>query len=117
MKIGVLVLEGPYQHQASDSAYHFVKAALAKGHEICGVFFYMDGVNVANQGINPPGERSLGEMWQEIAEQGVELVVCTAGARFRGLTQNIKADWIRMMGLGRLSEFIACADRFVTFGD
>ncbi len=29
-----LVNEGPYTHQASDSAYLFSKAALAKGHEI-----------------------------------------------------------------------------------
>ena len=33
MKIGVLVLEGPYQHQAADSAYHFVKAALAGDYD------------------------------------------------------------------------------------
>ena len=37
MKIGVLVLEGPYQHQAADSAYYFVKAALARGHQVTGV--------------------------------------------------------------------------------
>ena len=28
MKIGILVNEGPYQHQASDSAYLFAKAAI-----------------------------------------------------------------------------------------
>jgi len=27
MKFGILVNEGPYQHQASDSAYQFTKAA------------------------------------------------------------------------------------------
>jgi len=31
MKFGILVNEGPYQHQASDSAYLFCKAALARG--------------------------------------------------------------------------------------
>jgi len=31
MKFGVMVLEGPYQHEAADSAYHFVQAALACG--------------------------------------------------------------------------------------
>ena len=45
MKFGILVNEGPYQHQASDSAYLFCKAALAKGHEIHRVFFYHYGVN------------------------------------------------------------------------
>ena len=34
MKLAVQVNEGPYQHQATDSAYHFTKAALEKGHEV-----------------------------------------------------------------------------------
>jgi len=39
MKLTIQVNEGPYQHQSSDSAYHFTKAALEKGHEIFRVFF------------------------------------------------------------------------------
>ena len=31
MKFSLLINEGPYQHQASDSAYLFCKAAIAKG--------------------------------------------------------------------------------------
>ncbi|HJO43297.1 MAG TPA: DsrE family protein, partial [SAR324 cluster bacterium] len=44
MKFGILIKEGPYTHQASDSAYRFALAVLEKGHEIEGVFFYNDGV-------------------------------------------------------------------------
>ena len=40
MNFGILVNEGPYQHQASDSAYLFAKAALDEGHTIFRVFFY-----------------------------------------------------------------------------
>ena len=50
MKFGILVNEGPFTHQASDSAYQFAKAALEKGHEVMRVFFYYDGVNL---GIQP----------------------------------------------------------------
>ena len=39
MKFGVVVNEGPYQHQASDTAYLFCKAVIAKGHEVLRVFF------------------------------------------------------------------------------
>ncbi|MBT5013105.1 MAG: sulfurtransferase TusD, partial [Rhodospirillaceae bacterium] len=49
MKFGIQVNEGPFTHQASDSAYHFVKAAIEKGHEVMRVFFYYDGVNNANK--------------------------------------------------------------------
>ena len=31
MKLGILINEGPYQHQASDSALQFSKAAIEKG--------------------------------------------------------------------------------------
>ena len=41
MNFGILVNEGPYQHQASDSAYLFAKAALDEGHTIFRVFSIM----------------------------------------------------------------------------
>ena len=34
MKFGVLINEGPYQHQASDTAYKFIEAAIEEGHEM-----------------------------------------------------------------------------------
>jgi tRNA 2-thiouridine synthesizing protein D len=117
MKIGVMVLEGPYQHQAADSAYKFVQAALARGHEIIGVFLYTDGVNNANQFINPPGERNIAERFNELGEQGVQIVACTACAKFRGMRPNLKVEHVRLSGLGSLSEYLREADRFVTFGD
>ena len=49
MKFGIQVNEGPFTHQASDSAYLFVKAAIEKGHQVMRVFFYYDGVNNANK--------------------------------------------------------------------
>jgi tRNA 2-thiouridine synthesizing protein D len=117
MKIGVMVLEGPYQHQAADSAYKFVQAALARGHEIVGVFLYTDGVNNANQFIKPPGERNIAQRFDELGEQGIEIVACTACAKFRGLRPNLKVEHVRLSGLGSLSEYLRAADRFVTFGD
>jgi tRNA 2-thiouridine synthesizing protein D len=117
MKIGVMVLEGPYQHQAADSAYKFVQAALARGHEIVGIFLYTDGVNNANQFIKPPGERNIAQRFNELGEQGIEIVACTACAKFRGMRPNLKVEHVRLSGLGSLSEYLREADRFVTFGD
>jgi len=117
MKIGVMVLEGPYQHQAADSAYHFVQAAHTRGHEIIGVFLYTDAVNNINQFINPPGERNIAHRFDELAEQGIPIIACTACAKFRGLRPNLKTEHTRLSGLGSLAEFLRTADRFVTFGD
>jgi tRNA 2-thiouridine synthesizing protein D len=117
MKIGVLVLEGPYQHQAADSAYYFVKAALARGHQITGVFLYTDGVNNANGYIKPPGERNIAERFSELGELGIDVVACTACARFRGFRRDTLAENVKLGGLGALADYLRDADRFVTFGD
>jgi tRNA 2-thiouridine synthesizing protein D len=117
MKIGVMVLDGPYQHEAADSAYHFVMAARARGHEIVGIFLFADGVNNANQFINPPGERNIGRRFEELGAQGIDIVACTACAKFRGLKPSIKVEHARLSGLGTLAEYLRKADRFVTFGD
>jgi tRNA 2-thiouridine synthesizing protein D len=130
MKFGILVNEGPYTHQASDTAYLFVKAALAKGHEIYRVFFYHDGVNNATRLTVPPqDDRNIVKRWSELAaEHKLDLVVCIAAAQRRGLMdkseakRNAKdadniAPGFRISGLGQLIEAGIQADRLVVFGD
>ena len=130
MKLGILVNEGPYTHEASDTAYQFVKAALAKGHEIFRVFFYHDGVNNATRLTVPPqDDRNIVKRWSELAaEHKLDLVVCIAAAQRRGLmdaseakrngkdADNI-APGFRISGLGQLIETGIQADRLVVFGD
>lgn len=117
MKIGILVLEGPYQHQAADSAYYFAKAALARGHTITGIFLYTDGVNNANGYIKPPGERNIGERFSELAAQGIDVIACTACARFRGFRRDMVSENVKLGGLGALANQLRETERFVTFGD
>ena len=117
MKIGVMVLDGPYQHQAADTAWNFVRAARARGHEIVGIFLFADGVGNAQRFINPPGERNIGQRFDELAAQGVPIVACTACAKFRGLKPDIKSEHVQLSGLGALADYVRKADRFVTFGD
>ena len=92
-------------------------ALAARGHEIAGVFLYMDGVNNINQFISPPGERNLSSMYDALAESGIPVVPCTACAKFRGLRPNIKSAHTRLSGLGALAGYLDSVDRFVTFGD
>ncbi len=119
MKFGILVNEGPFTHQASDTAYHFTKAALEKGHEICRVFFYHDGVNNANKLSEPQSDdRNLVALWSELAEtHDVDLVVCVAAALRRGIKDEIVAPGFRISGLGQLIEAGILSDRLVVFGD
>ena len=130
MKFAVLINEGPYTHQASDSAYNFTKACLDKGHEVFRVFFYNDGVNNGTRLTVPPqDDRNLQKNWTELAEKhDLDMVVCIAAAQRRGILdaneakrQGKDADNIapgfRISGLGQLVEAGIAADRLVVFGD
>lgn len=130
MKFAILVNEGPYTHQASDTAYQFAKAVLAKGHEIFRVFFYHDGVNNATRLTTPPqDDRNIVSRWSKLAEENnLDMVVCVAAAQRRGIVdegemkRNGKdatnlAPGFRISGLGQLIEAGIQADRLVVFGD
>lgn len=130
MKLAVLVNEGPYTHQASDSAFHFTKAALEQGHEVIRVFFYHDGVNNGTRLTTPPqDDRHITNRWSDLASRhDLDLVVCVAAAQRRGVVDedeqrrngkdaNNIAEGFRISGLGQLIEAGIQADRMVTFGD
>lgn len=130
MKFTIVVNEGPYTHQASDSAYEFARAALAGGHEIVRVFFYHDGVhNGTRLGAPPRDERDVAGRWAELGrEYSLDLVVCVAAAQRRGIVDaeerrrhgkdadNI-APGFRIGGLGQLIEAGIVSERVVAFGD
>lgn len=130
MKFSLMISEGPYTHQASDSAYNFTKAALKKGHEIFRIFFYHDGVNNGTRLSTPPqDDRNIVNRWSELAEKHkLDLVLCVAAAQRRGIADadearrngkdadNI-APGFRISGLGQLIEAAILSDRLVTFGD
>ncbi|MBL0087352.1 MAG: sulfurtransferase complex subunit TusD [Ideonella sp.] len=119
MKLGLMVSEGPYTHQASDTAYNFAVAAIAKGHEVQRVFFYHDGVLNATRLTTPPqDDRHIVNRWSALnADHKVDLVVCVAAAQRRGIQEEVLAPGFRISGLGQLVDSGIKADRLVTFGD
>ena len=130
MKFGILVNEGPYTHQASDSAYHFTEAALRAGHEVVRVFFYHDGVNNGTRlSVPPQDDRNIVERWSALAQQyDLELILCVAAAQRRGLLDedearragkdsNNIAPGFEISGLGQLIDAGIQADRLIVFGD
>ncbi len=130
MKFAIQINEGPFTHQAADTAYQFTKAALENGHEIFRVFFYHDGVNNGTMySVPPQDDRNVQAMWSELAEKyDLDLVVCVAAAQRRGImdedeskrhgkgASNI-APKFRISGLGQLIEAGIQADRLLVFGD
>jgi tRNA 2-thiouridine synthesizing protein D len=130
MKFSILINEGPYTHQASDSAYHFTAAALRAGHEIVRVFFYHDGVyNGTRLSVPPQDDRNVSERWSALGqEHSLELILCVAAAQRRGILDedearragkdsNNIAPGFEISGLGQLIDAGIQADRLVLFGD
>ena len=130
MKFAIVVNEGPYTHQASDTALQFTKAALAKGHEVVRVFFYHDGVNNGTKlAIPPQDDRHIPNNWAKLGKDNqLDLVLCIAAAQRRGILDEKEAqrqgkdannviDGFRISGLGQLIEAGIAADRTITFGD
>ena len=119
MKFGILVNEGPYTHEASDTAYLFTKAALEKGHQIYRVFFYHDGVNNATQvhraaAGRPAHRQPLVEARRAVQGRPGGVRGGGAAARHQG---RALAPGFRISGLGQLVETGIQADRLVVFGD
>ena len=132
MKISIQINEGPYQHQASDTAYQFAKAAIEKGHEIFRVFFYHDGVNNASRFTIPPqDDRNIVKLWADLRQSDgsdIDKVVCVAAALRRGMLDESESSKnslegsnmhpsFRISGLGQLIEAGIQSDRLVVFGD
>lgn len=129
MLFSLIIKQGPYQHQSPLSAIHFVRATFQQGHRIKRIFFYHDGVLNASQLIIPPqDEANIPELWAQLAIQyNIELIVCVAAARRRGLIseQIMKLESkshynlhpaFSISGLGQWVEAISEAERVISFG-
>lgn len=88
------------------------------------VFFYQDGVQVANsfQWV-PDDQRNLTEAWQELA---IRLPVCVSAALARGITDHENAQrhqiqshnlasGFELVGLGELADAVQSSDRLIQF--
>lgn len=130
MKFNILVNEGPYTHQASDSAYQFAKAAIRAGHEVIRVFFYHDGVYNANRLSAPPvDDRDVVSRWVRLADDHeVDLAVCVTASLKRGILNDQSAvrygenednldHKFQVAGVGYFIEGSIIADRTIVFGD
>ena len=118
----------PYASLAPLSALRFAKAALSAGHKIQRVFFYQEGVAVANGLSCPPqDEINLTKEWQKLAaEHQLELAVCVAAALKRGIIDTKEAaryglehynlaEGFVLTGLGQLIDAMTKTDRCITF--
>lgn len=129
MKFAIQINSSPTLSNSGYTAYRFISALLAEGHEVVRVFFYHDGIYHALKYATPPDdELRLTRLWSQLAlKNGIDLVVCISAAQRRGLLcadeakrqgkrDDDLADGFRISGLGQLAEAALLADRFIVFG-
>ena len=130
MKISVIVHANPISSPGSVSALAFCRAAVSAGHHISQVFFYRDGVYIANKAavLAQSQADDLSQQWLRFASDNeVPLATCIASAASRGLHDAVEADrhdqpatlvdGFDIAGLGQLIEVTLLSDRTVSFGD
>lgn len=129
MKFAIQINSSPYRSNAGHTAYRFINAALAQGHEVFRVFFYHDGIYHGLRHATPPDdELQFTAQWSELSRRyRIDLVLCISAAQRRGLLcadeaqrqrkqDNDLADGFRISGLGQLVEATLVSDRFIVFG-
>lgn len=128
IKFSLLITANPISSEKASTAYQFCEAALISGHQVCGVFFYLDGVLTANNLISPASDEvNLTTRWAALAEQyKIPLEVCVSAALRRGIVNqeeakqlalfnyNLKPPFV-LSGLGQLAELSSRCDRLVQF--
>lgn len=92
----IMLKTGPFTYQGSDTVYHFVKAAAAKGHQVQ-LFLFLDGVFNATKEMNPADERNISKMMVELSElDGVDVFACAVCSKFRGVTEDMLVEEVTM---------------------
>lgn len=129
MIISVVVTGSPASSQASQTALSFCQAAVDSGHQLYRVFFYEDGVQVANSlTVSPQDERNLTDDWAAFVQKyQLDAVICVASALRRGVINAGEAaryekpacnlaDGFDISGLGQWVDACIHSDRVVSFG-
>ena len=128
MNFHLIVTSAPYLNDVHVAALQCCASILDEGHTVSSVFFWGDGVSVANRfNVWPRNEPNLAEKWVQLAARGnFALNVCIASAARRGVFDNKEAQrhgfdaatihpGFTIDGLGALVESSQAADRTLRF--
>lgn len=110
MRFSIVVTGHPEQVESSQSAWRFCSAALAKKHQIIGVFFLHDATHQAFSA------NALSAAWNTLSQQHkFALEVCITAMEKRGLNENDLQQGFSARGLGQLVDASIQASRTVMF--
>ncbi len=99
------------------SALAFTREALADGHQINCLFFYIGGARTALSCAEiSSDDLDVRAGWQQLAAQhDLELCVCVGSAQRQGVVAATLASAFQITYLGRWLQAVATADRVLRF--
>jgi len=114
MKFILHILTSPHLCVAQN-AIRFARAALKQQHQITGVFFSGEAVQVACMNESLPEDYPTAKNWLALAvEYEIPLWLCVTASVRRGIEEPVREGFI-LSGLGQLMTATAESDRLLTF--
>ena len=114
--LSILLTTGPYTSQNTDTVIEVTKAAVKRGHEVMGIYLFMDGVLNTNKDIDSLSdeERNIARLLEELTAIGVKIFSCPVCCSYRGIKdEKLLIEGATFDGLGGLSELVLDSDRFL----
>jgi sulfur relay (sulfurtransferase) complex TusBCD TusD component (DsrE family) len=108
----------PYKYQAVDSLIEIAKAAIKKGHEIGGIFFFGTGVyNLKKEISCGTSIRNIpSKIEQFCAKNNIPVAGCSTWVSITGLKESEFIEGATEEGLGDFSNWALEADKLIVFG-
>ncbi len=105
----------PSDHDTTQRLVKFAHACLAQGHTIDAIFLYQQGVYHASNHFDlPTDELQIPMLWQQLADQKINLMLCVTAAEKRGL--DIKhTNVFNVAGLAEFAMLASDADKWIQF--
>lgn len=110
MHYSLLICAAP-EHPAAQSALLTARAILAAGHSLKRLFFFRDGVLVAE-----PSSPLHNDWRQLLSDHDIDAVLCVSAAQQRGLGGDDAVSPWQISGLGQWAEALRDSDRVLSFG-
>ncbi len=108
----------PYKYQAVDSLIEIGKAAIRKGHQIIGIFFFGTGVyNLKKEISCGTTIRNIPEKIEKFSnENNIPVVGCSTWVSLTGLSESNFINGATEEGLGDFSNWAIESDKLIVFG-
>ncbi|MFX0030579.1 MAG: DsrE/DsrF/TusD sulfur relay family protein [Candidatus Hermodarchaeota archaeon] len=108
----------PYKYQAVDTLIEMGNAAIRKGHEILGIFFFGTGVYNLKKDISCGSSiRNIPAKIEQFANaNNIPVAGCSTWVSITGLKEPEFIDGASEEGLGDFSNWAIDADKLIVFG-